>query len=198
MNTLILANLIGAIVIILFVISFQAKSNKSLNLIQLGANAAYFVQFMMLEAYSGALNMPIYMARNLLYSQADRWEWLKWRGWPVVFSIPGVFTLWYTWDGPISLLPFIALVGANIGYCLDNPRTIRIFELFMVIPAWITYDLLVGAYTGVLNELIILTSILVSIYRFGWKNLDSKDFGEKSERQREAAGDAGTDGLSEK
>ncbi len=179
MSSLVLANAIGVIVIALFVLSFQAKSNKSLNLIQAGANGAYFFQFLILHAYTGALNMPIYVIRNLLYSQADRWEWLKWRGWPVVFTIPAVFVLYYTWDGPLSLLPFIALVGANIGYCLDNPRTIRAFEMFMIIPAWIIYDVAVGAYTGVLNELIILTSILVSIYRFGWKNLDSKDYADK-------------------
>ncbi|MBQ8151464.1 MAG: YgjV family protein [Firmicutes bacterium] len=176
---LIVANIVGIAAIILFVISFQAKSNKSLNYIQALGNTVYFIQFMLLRAYSGAYNMPVYIARNLLFSQADRWEWLKWKGWAVVFSIPAVFVLWISWDGPLSIFPFIALVASNIGYCMDNPRTIRIAEMFAIIPAWIIYDIAYGAYAAILNELIILASILVSIYRFGWKNLGSKDFADK-------------------
>lgn len=176
---LLIGNGFGVIAIILFVISFQAKSNKSLNTIHAVANTIYMIQFIVLQAYSGAFNMPIYIVRNVLYTQADRWEWLKWRGWAVVFSIPAVFVLWYTWAGPLSLLPFIAIVAANIGYCMDNPRTIRMAEMFAVIPAWVIYDIAFGAYAAILNELIILSSILISIYRFGWKNLGSKDFADK-------------------
>ena len=62
---------------------------------------------------------------------------------------------------------------------MDNPRTIRIAEMFAIIPAWIIYDIAYGAYAAILNELIILASILFSIYRFGWKNLRSKDFANK-------------------
>lgn len=41
---------------------------------------------------------------------------------------------------------------------------------------WLTYDLIVGAYAGVLNETIAATSIIVSIIRFGWKSLGENEF----------------------
>ena len=36
-------------------------------------------------------------------------------------------------------------------------------------PCWLIYDILVGSWGGVLNESITLGSILLSIYRYGWK-----------------------------
>ena len=39
-------------------------------------------------------------------------------------------------------------------------------------PLWIVYDVLVGSWAGILDELITEVSILISIRRFGWKNLD--------------------------
>ena len=39
-------------------------------------------------------------------------------------------------------------------------------------PLWIVYDVLVGSWAGILDEAVTETSMLISILRFGWKNLD--------------------------
>ena len=42
--------------------------------------------------------------------------------------------------------------------------------------AWMTYDIITGAYGGVVTELVILGSVIFSIVRFGWKGLDDPEF----------------------
>ena len=74
------------------------------------------------------------------------------------------------------VLPFLAMVVGTFGYWTNNARKLRIAELACVIPAWMSYDFISRAYGGVLNELVILISIIVSIVRFGWKGLDDPNF----------------------
>ena len=45
--------------------------------------------------------------------------------------------------------------------------------MFINSPLWIIYDILVGSWAGVLYELVSELSMVVSIWRYGWKNLDS-------------------------
>ena len=44
--------------------------------------------------------------------------------------------------------------------------------MFINSPLWIIYDILVGSWAGILDELVSEASMLLSIWRYGWKNLD--------------------------
>lgn len=43
----------------------------------------------------------------------------------------------------------------------------------------LAYDALVGSWGGVLNESVIMISIVISILRFGWNSMDGDKIGEK-------------------
>ena len=40
-------------------------------------------------------------------------------------------------------------------------------------PLWIIYDVIIGSWAGILDEIVTEISMIVSIFRYGWKNLDS-------------------------
>ena len=40
-------------------------------------------------------------------------------------------------------------------------------------PLWIIYDGIIGSWAGILDEIVTEVSMIVSIFRFGWENLDS-------------------------
>ena len=82
----------------------------------------------------------------------------------------------YTWDGLISLLPFASVGVTTIGYWTKNAQKIRASQLFGS-PCTLLYDVLVHSWGGVLNESITIISIIVSIIRFGWKNMADPDAG---------------------
>ena len=44
---------------------------------------------------------------------------------------------------------------------------------FFISPLWIIYDIAVGSWAGILDEIVSEASMLISIFRYGWKNMDS-------------------------
>ncbi len=51
----------------------------------------------------------------------------------------------------------------------------KIAGIFINSPLWIAYDIIIGSWAGAADELISMASGLVSIKRFGWKNLNQTD-----------------------
>ena len=49
---------------------------------------------------------------------------------------------------------------------------IRVAGIFINSPLWIIYDIIVGSWAGILDEVISEASMIISICRYGWKNLD--------------------------
>ena len=61
-------------------------------------------------------------------------------------------------------MPTGALVLWTIVSWQDNTKWMRVSEGLVCI-FWIIYDLFVGAYTGILTEVIILVSIIIGMIR---------------------------------
>ena len=188
MNTIhIIANGFGVLSTLCFVASFQVRSNKGLFIIQSVANVFYGIQFYLLGAVGGLFNMGMQILRNLLLCRIDDWKWLRWKGMAPLLCAPSLIYMIMTWTGPADILPFIAMTFGTFGYWTNSAKKLRIAELFCVAPAWMSYDLVKGAYGGVLNEVVILASIVFSIIRFGWKGLDDPGFA-GNEGQEEKGG----------
>ena len=179
-----IANGFGVLSTLCFIASFQVKSNKGLYVIQSVANVFYGIQFYLLGAYGGLFNMGMQIVRNLLLCKIDDWKWLNWKGMTPLLCVPSLIYMIATWSGPLDILPFIAMTVGTLGYWTNSAKKLRLAELFCVSPAWMTYDLIEGAYGGVLNELVILASIVFSIIRFGWKGLDDPSFAGKGTQDR--------------
>lgn len=75
------------------------------------------------------------------------------------------------------------MVGTASGYCkhcgndrwIYNARKIRIVGMLINSPLWIIYDIAVGSWAGILDEIVSEASMLISILRYGWKNMDSPE-----------------------
>ena len=171
-RTSIIANVFGVLTALTLMLSFQIKSNKKLFVAQALANVFYSVQFLLLGAMGGLFNTVLRVFRNLLLSKVEDWKWLKWKGWALLFTIPSFVFMIVGWSGPVDILPFVATLASNFSYWSNNARTIRVAELACISPAWLIYDFLEGAYGGILNEALLMGSVIVSFIRFGWKGLD--------------------------
>ena len=122
-------------------------------------------------AYTGAIGLIINIVRNLLLLKADSWKWAKSKAtMSVIILLLGVMTA-YTWAGWKSLLPFISVAVTTVGYWTNNAQKIRLSQLIGS-PCTLAYDLIVRTWGGALSEAIAIVSILFSIYRFGWRNLN--------------------------
>lgn len=53
----------------------------------------------------------------------------------------------------------------------NNAGIIRLANMFICSPTWIIYDILTGAYSAIANEVVVIGSVILSIYRYGMKEL---------------------------
>lgn len=171
----VLIQAIGFLGVLFFIISYQIKSNKALYVFQCLGSLMFCLQFFMMDQFSGSFSLIVIIIRNLMLTGYAKQKWIRWKGWLWIFSAICLLILIMTWKGPISLLPFAALTVSTILYWTNNAQKIRLANLACASPAWLIYDFMIGSWGGMLNECITLCSIIVSIYRYGWKAMGKED-----------------------
>lgn len=155
---------------ILFFLSFQCRRNHSLFRIQLVSYLCYTTHLLMLGAVTGGISYILNTIRSFCLSSQS--AFLKGKQMCRIICLLQMIALAFTWDGWWSCLPVIANIASTIGGYTHNPQKVRIAGIFVNSPLWIVYDILVGSWAGVVDELISELSMVISIYRYGWKNLD--------------------------
>ena len=161
---------VGLVGTALFFLSFQCKSNRSLFRVQFLSYLFYTAHLLLLGAVTGAVSYVINTARSACLSSGRAFLRSRWMC--LILCLLQLAALIVTWSGWISLLPIVANIAATVGGYTHNPRKVRLAAMLVNSPLWIVYDVLVGSWAGILDELVTELSILVSIRRFGWKNLD--------------------------
>ena len=174
---MVVVQIIGITAAAIYIGSYQIKSNKKQFFVQIFADILFIIQFYFLGGLSGSLCTFLCAIRNVLLMKTDEWKFVKWKGMPVIFCLMFIFASMLTWDGIMSIFPMIACVSNTIGYWTNNARYIRIASGFVCSPAWLAYDIYVRSIGSTLTDTLTIISVVVSIFRFGWKNLGSEDFG---------------------
>lgn len=162
---------VGFAGLLFFISSYQIKSNRALYVCQSLGSLMFALQYVLLGQITGAYTLVVVVLRNMLYAVKNKYPWAAWNGWPWIISAICTVILFITWKGWISLLPFIAVQASTFLYWTGNAQKIRIANLAFASPAWLIYGIIAGSWGGIINEVITLTSILVSIWRYGWKDM---------------------------
>lgn len=164
---------VGFLGTILFFLSFQFKNNRRLFQVQFLSYLFYTAHLLMLGAVTGGISYILNTVRS--FCLGSKYPLLKGNAACLVICGLQIITLCFTWDGWLSILPVAANIASTIGGYTHNPRKIRIAGMFVNSPLWIVYNVLVGSWAGVLDELISEASMILSIIRYGWKNLDTTE-----------------------
>ena len=162
---------VGILGTTLFFLSYQCRSNKSLFRVQFVSYLCYTAHLLMLGATTGGISYVLNTLRS--FCLGSKYTFLKGKGmcWTICTLL--VLTLLLTWGGWHSILPVAANIASTIGGYTFNPRKIRIAGMFINSPLWIIYDIIVGSWAGILDEIVTESSMILSICRYGWKNLDT-------------------------
>ena len=175
MTLKLIGQLIGFISTALFLLSFQFKQNKQLFALQLGSFSFYILHYFLIGALSGCIAMAISTARSVVMYFFNDKKWAAWKGWLWIFLALYIANGIYTWDGPISLLPQCGSIAVMFAYWSRNPQKIRLANLVLGSPTWLIYDIYTRSIAGSISESLCMLSIIISIIRFGWKALDTKN-----------------------
>lgn len=161
---------VGLVGTVLFFLSYQCKSNRALFRVQFASYLFYTTHFLLLGAVTGGISYILNTLRS--FCLGSKSDFLKGKWMCRIICALQLLTLIVTWDGWLSLLPIVANIAATIGGYTHNARKIRVVGIFVNSPLWIAYNVAVGSWAGVLDELITEISMFLSIVRYGWKNLD--------------------------
>ena len=166
----ILIQAIGVVGTVLFFLSYQCKSNKNLFRVQFVSYLCYTVHLLLLGAVTGGISYVLNTVRS--FCLGSKHDFLKGKWMCFIICMLQLITLWLTWDGGWSILPVAANIAATVGGYTYNPRKIRVVGIFVNSPLWIVYNIVVGSWAGIIDEIISEASMIISIVRYGWKNLD--------------------------
>lgn len=165
--------IIGFVGTALFFASYQCKNNKNLFRVQFLSYLCYTIHLLLLGAVTGGISYIINTFRS--FCLGSKWKFARGKSMCAIICMMQLLALVFTWSGWISILPVAANIAATIGGYTHNGRKIRIAGMFINSPLWIVYDIMVGSWAGILDEIVTECSMIVSILRYGWKNLDCAD-----------------------
>lgn len=161
---------LGFLGTILYFASFQCRKNKNLFRVQLLSYLFYTVHLLLLGATTGGFSYILNIVRS--YCMGSQYKFLKGKMMCSILCLLQICVLFVSWGGWISILPVAANIASTIGSYTHNPRKIRIAGIFINSPLWIVYNISVRSYAGILDEVVSEASMIISIIRFGWKELD--------------------------
>lgn len=161
---------IGFVGTVLFFVSFQCKNNKNLFRVQFLSYLFYTIHLILLGAITGGISYIINTFRSLCLG--SRWEFAQRKETCVFICLLQIAALYFTWSGWISILPVAANIATTIGGYTHNARKIRLAGMLINSPLWIIYDVIVGSWAGILDEAVSEASMVLSIIRYGWADLD--------------------------
>lgn len=164
----------GFVGLLFFLVSYQIRSNRVLFLFQLLGCIIFSAQMALLGAFTGALSLLVNILRNMLLLKINDWKWVDNKLTLSAVVLLLIIITVYTWAGPISLLPFLSGAVSSVGYWTNNAQKIRLSQLFAA-PCTLIYDILIGTWGGAATEAMAILSIVVSIIRFGWRNLGEEE-----------------------
>lgn len=165
-----IAQIIGIAAMILTVLSLQCRSNRNFFLCQEIAGILFGVSFFMLGAWGGAL-MNLYgiiRPEVLRREKIARSKWVLAGLLLLLFLCSFVIFLiseekWY-----LLLLVTAAQAAGTVCMWIRSGKAIRLCQLFVVSPFWMTYNILipVPSVGGILTESINIISILIALIRY--------------------------------
>lgn len=160
------------------ILSYQAKQQRNIILIQFFGSLFFTVNMFMLSAYTGALLNLIGVIRAFTYANKNKIKNLV----PInaffiityILSYILTFTLFgksvSAFNLIIEVLPVIAMVATTISFAKESAKDIRKF-VFISSPSWLIYNCFNLAIGGILCEIFTLISTVIGIIRFDKKQV---------------------------
>ena len=161
----ILAQVLALFAILFWVISILLKNKKNILLMQVIANGIYGIEYLLLGAFSAAsmnflsfLRLLVYYFYALLNIKMPKWILFVFIALVLLFGI-------ITYDGLISLLPIIITVLYTYAFWQNNLNVAIIIYIVAAI-IWIYYNYEVGAYVGIIGNILEITTGLISLIKY--------------------------------
>jgi len=140
---------------------------------QMIASLSFSTQLFLLGAVTGGCVDLISFIRTMIFSQNSK-KWASSPVWLYVFIVIMIFTGILTWQNAWDLLPIAGSILSTIALWMKREKHIRLISL-AVGPCWLVYNLVKGAWSGALNEVLAMTSIVIGLLRNDTQKKNQKE-----------------------
>ena len=168
----IIGQIFGIFGLLMFVLSFQCKSSKKLVLVQGVGGLMFFINFLLIGAYGGALFNLTILIRGLLYTKKDGKIWKPLLV-ELMFTAAYIYSLVLVGNDILQIvlttLPYISLLIMSVLMWKENGKLIRYFQVAMLSPSWLIHNIFNFTLGGILAELFNIVSAIVSLIRFKYE-----------------------------
>ena len=161
----ILAQICGAIVLVLTVVSVQFKTKEKILIFQIIANVIVAVQYFLLNALTGGVVAIINTIRCVifyLYKKKDKKPSVVFL---IIFICVAIISGILTWQDGFSIIPIIAAITFTYGLWQDNVFVTKICTI-ITSGSWIVYNIIVKAYVGAVQSLAECVSAIIATIRY--------------------------------
>ena len=158
----ILAQICGAIVLILTVMSVHFKTKEKIVMCSAFANFVAAIQFFLLNAITGGVISILNTIRCIVFYSYKKKDMKPSLIILLTFEIIAIVSGIISWQNIWSIIPIIVTVIYTYGLWQDDIKIIRI-TTGLVGFGWAIYDIIVRAYVGALQETSQLISAIISL-----------------------------------
>ncbi len=161
----IIGQIFGFVAMGVAIFSFQARRNKYIMLFQ-GVGALFWVlHYFFIGSMAGAALNAIAMLRNFTYMFRDKMSETAFKFIPIISAAAFTVVTAFTWEGWMTLLPYVGCIAATVAFFMKNENVLRVFSLVVNV-TWLTYNIIEGSIAGALNEALAMVSIVIALIRF--------------------------------
>ena len=140
--------------LIIIVLSFQCKKNSMFFLMQGLGSFVFFLHFILMSAYGGALFNLTNLLRGLLFMKDDKKKW-KLAVVEVAYTACFVFSVFMDHSLKnivLVALPCSALLICSVLMWRGNAKHIRYFQIAYMSPTWIVHNIFNFCLGGLICE----------------------------------------------
>ena len=149
------------------VLSFQCKRERRLFLCQMLSGILFVLHYGFAGDYTGMCMDGMCFVRSLMMISGK--PVLTGKGATAALCAVIVALCVLTWEGIFSIFPALALLASTVAVFSANGKKIRIAQFFITSPSWMTYNIHVSSWPGVVCEALDMGSVLVYWIRTRWE-----------------------------
>ena len=167
--TVYIANAVGVLAAVVFVLSYQQKTRKWIVLLGAISRVLFVVQYVMLGAFEGAVLDVLGAIAGVLAERKDTpliKKYLPWIITLVHLSILGIGVWLYVDVFSIFVIAATTLHVAALWF--SKEKYIRRLSL-MGSPCWLVYNVASKAYPSAASDSFVIISILIAMFRYDFK-----------------------------
>ena len=159
-----IAQILGIIAVIFTFLSYQAKTQRKLIIVQSAATLVFSIHYLMLGAIAGAILNLVCIIRNFIYcNRGVKIFANKYVPYALAVVIAALGAL--SWQGLPTVLLMVALMINTVIMSMDDAQLLRKSILFTSSMILI-YDIIIVSIGGSINESIAIISSVIGIIRY--------------------------------